>query len=115
MGRLRGRLKKVLDATAGEKSTLVCPKCGEMFTVYGDASLQYLAWNWEQASGAETYQKTPEDVLRLTEHEHDASLFINEDGDPWLGEFFRGMGPTIREPLENVEDLSEGENRHGRP
>ena len=47
-------------------------------------------------------------MFRLTVHEHDASFFINEDGDPWLGEFFRGMGPTTREPVENVEDLSEG-------
>jgi hypothetical protein len=109
MGRLRGRIKKVLNAAAGHKSTLRCPECGEKFTVYGEAGLEYLAWNWEQASGAEVYQKTPEAVLRLTEHEHDASLFINEDGDPWLGEFFRGMGPTIREPLENVPDLSEEE------
>jgi Ribonuclease G/E len=108
MGRLRGRIKKVLDAAADEKSTLVCPECGGQFVVYGDASLQYLAWNWEQASGAEVYQKTPEDVLRLTEHEHDASFFVNEDGDPWLGEFFRDMGPTMRELPENVPDFSEG-------
>ena len=60
------------------------------------------------ASRIEVDRKTPEDVFRLTVHEHDASFFINEDGDPWLGEFFRGMGPTTREPVENVEDLSEG-------
>jgi len=47
-------------------------------------------------------------VLHLAEHEHDASAFLDEEGDPWLGEFFRGMGPTMREPLENVQDLSEG-------
>jgi hypothetical protein len=108
MGRLRGRIKKLQRATAGDRQTLRCPECGEKFTIYGEAGLEYLAWNWEQASGAETYHKTPEDVLRLTEHEHDASSFINEDGDPWLGEFFRGMGPTMREPVQNVEDLSEG-------
>ena len=109
MGRLRGRLKKALDAAAGDKSTLRCPECGERFVVFGDASLEYLAWNWEQASGAEVYRKTPEDVLRLTEHEHDASSFLDEAGDPWLGAFFNGMGPTMREPPEDVPDLSEGE------
>src|SRR3712207_563504 len=108
MGRLRGRIKKALDAAAGARSTLTCPECGERFVVYGDASLQYLVWDWEQASGAEGYRKTPEDVLRLTEHEHDASFFVDEAGDPWLGEFFFGMGPTMREPPENVPDLSEG-------
>jgi len=35
MGRLRGRIKQVLDAAADEKSTLVCPECGEEFTVDG--------------------------------------------------------------------------------
>jgi hypothetical protein len=109
MGRLRGRIQKVLDAAAGDKSTLVCPECGAEFVVYGDASLQYLAWCWEQGSGAKVYQETPKDVLLLTEHAHDASSFLDEAGDPWLGEFFRGMGPTIREPPENVPDLSEEE------
>jgi hypothetical protein len=109
MRRLRGRIKKVVDAAAGDKSTLRCPECGERFVVYGDASLQYLAWNWERASGAETYQKTPEDVLMLTRHPHDASFFVDEADDPWLGEFFRGMGPTLREPPCDVPDLSEGE------
>jgi hypothetical protein len=109
MGRLRGRIKKVLNAAAGEKSTLTCPECGEKFTVYGDAPLEYLCWSWEQDYEGETYRKTPADILRLTQHEHDASSFINEDGDPFLGEFFRGLGPTMREPPEDVPDLSEDE------
>jgi hypothetical protein len=108
MGRLRGRIKKALDAAANDKATLRCPECGEQFVVYGDASLEYLAWNWEQASEAKTYQNTPDDVLRLAEHEHDASSFLDEAGDPWLGAFFNGMGPTMREPPEDVEDLSDG-------
>jgi hypothetical protein len=28
-------------------------------------------------------------------------------GEPFMGEFFRGMGPTMHERPENVEDLSE--------
>ena len=112
MARLTGRIKikKVLDAARGDKSTLRCPECGERFVVFGDAPLEYLCWSWEQDyEGGETYRKTPADVLRLTQHEHDASSFINEDGDPFLGEFFRGLGPTMREPPEDVPDLSEDE------
>jgi hypothetical protein len=48
MGRLRGRIKKALDAAAGDKSTLVRLTCGEEFVVYGDASLAYLTWMWKQ-------------------------------------------------------------------
>jgi hypothetical protein len=107
MGRLRARIKRVLDATAGDKSTLRCPECAERFVVYGEAGLEYLAWCWEQGYKGETHQKTPEAVLELTRHPHDASFFIDENGDPWLGEFFRGLGPTMREPLQSVEDLSE--------
>ena len=109
MAGLRGRVKKLERDTKGEKTTLMCPTCGEEFVVYGDASLEYLAWEWGQASGAETYRQAPVDVIRLTEHEHEASEFVDKaTGEPFLGEFFRGMGPTMREPLENVEDLSEG-------
>jgi len=108
MAGLRGRLKRLEDDAQGENTTLSCPECGAEFVVYGDAPLQYLCWSWEQGYEGETYRKTPADVLCLTQHEHDASFFVDEDGDPWLGEFFRGMGPTMREPLDNVEDLSEG-------
>ena len=108
MGRLRGRIKQVLDAAADEKSTLVCPECGEEFTVYGDAALQFLAHDWGLGYEGETYQKTPEDILRLTEHEHDPTTFIDERGDPWLGELFRGSRQMLSEPAENVPDLSEG-------
>jgi hypothetical protein len=108
MGRLKRRIKKVLDAAADEKSTLVCPECGEEFTVYGDAALQFLAHDWSLDYEGETYQTTPEDILRLTEHEHDPTTFINERGDPWLGELFRGSRQMLSEPAENVPDFSEG-------
>jgi hypothetical protein len=108
MASLRGRVKKLERDTVGDKSTLVCPTCGEEFTVYGDAPLEYLCWAWEQDYEGETYRKTPEDVLRLVSHEHDASAFVDKaTGEPFMGEFFRGMGPTMHERPENVEDLSE--------
>jgi hypothetical protein len=47
-------------------------------------------------------------VLRLTEHEHDPTTVIDERGDPWLGELFRGSRQMLSEPAENVPDLSEG-------
>jgi hypothetical protein len=100
---LRGRIKKVLDATAGDKSTLVCPTCGEEFTVYGDAPIEYLCWMWKRDYGGETYRKTPADVIRLTEHE--ASFFVDKaTGEPFMGEFFKGTGRAWR---EDVPDLSE--------
>ena len=112
MASLRGRVKKALDAAAGEKSTLVCPTCGEEFVVFGDAPLEYICWMWKQDYEGETYRKTPEDVLRLTEHEHDASKFVDKaTGERFMGEFFKGMSgarPTMREPLEDVPDSSEG-------
>ena len=58
----------------------------------GDASLEYICWEWEQASGAQTYRETPADVIRLAEHEHPASEFVDKaTGEPFLGEFFGGI------------------------
>jgi hypothetical protein len=105
MAGLKGRIKKLERDTVGERTTLICPTCGEEFVVYGDASLEYLAWEWKRASRAETYRQTPAEVIRLTEHEHDASEFLDKaTGEPFMGEFFRGTGRAWR---EDVPDLSE--------
>jgi hypothetical protein len=105
MAGLKGRIKKLERDTKGEKTTLVCPTCAEEFTVYGDAPVEYLCWMWEQGYEGETYRKTPEDVLRLVSHEHDASFFVDKaTGEPFMGEFFRGTGRVWR---EDVPDLSE--------
>ncbi len=105
MASLRGRIKKALAAAAGDKTTLVCPECGVEFVVLGDASAELLVWLWQQGYEGETYRKTPEDVIRLTEHEHDATLFVDKaTGEPFMGEFFRGTGHARR---EDVPDLSE--------
>jgi hypothetical protein len=101
-------MKKLERDAVGEKSTLVCPECGEEFTVHGDASAEYLVWLWEQGYEGETYGQTPEDVIRLTEHEHDATLFVDKaTHSPFMGEFFKGTGRAWRERPEDVEDLSE--------
>jgi len=105
MAGLKGRIRKLEHDTRGEKTTLVCPTCGEEFVVYGDASLEYLVWEWAQASGAETFRQTPADLIRLTKHGHDASEFVDKaTGEPFLGEFFRGTGHAWH---EDVLDLSE--------
>ena len=102
---MKGRIKKLERDTKGEKTTLMCPTCGEEFVVHGDASVEYLCWAWEQGYEGETYRKTPADVIRLTEHEHDASFFVDKaTGSPFLGEFFKGTGRAWR---EDVPDLSE--------
>jgi len=91
--------------TQGENTTLSCPECGAEFVIYGDAPLEYLCWSWEQGYEGETYRKTPADVLRLTEHRHDASEFVDKaTGEPFMGELFRGTGRAWR---EDVPDLSE--------
>src|SRR5215210_7714115 len=93
----RGRVKRLEQATQGEVATLVCPTCGDEFVVYGDAALEYLCCEWQQTSGGESYRQTPADVIRLTEHEHDPSEFIDKaTGEPFLGEFFRGTGEMMR-------------------
>jgi hypothetical protein len=105
MAGLRGRIKKLERDTQGQKATLVCPTCGDEFVVYGDGALEYLCWEWEQTSGSETYRQTPADVIRLAEHEHDPSEFIDKaSGEPFLGEFFHGTGEMMR---ADVPDLSE--------
>jgi hypothetical protein len=102
---LRRRMKRLERDAVGEKSTLVCPECGAEFTVHGDASAELLVWMWKQGYEGETFGKTPEDVLRLTEHEHDASHFLDaRSGEPFMGEFFAG---TERLWRQDAPDLSE--------
>ena len=102
---LRGRIKRLERATEGEVATLVCPACGDEFVVYGDAALELIAWDWEQESGCETYRQTPADVIRLTEHEHDPSEFVDKaTGEPFLGELFRATGAEMMRT--DVPDLS---------
>ena len=82
---IRDRVKRLEEATEGERTTLVCPECGAEFVVYGDAPLEYLCWERAENSKAETYREIPADVIRLTEHEHDANEFVDKaTGEWWL-------------------------------
>jgi hypothetical protein len=83
---LREQVRRLRRDTVGEKATLLCRACGDEFVVYGDGALEYLCWEWAHTSGAKTYRQTPADVIRLTEHEHDPSEFIDKaTGEPFLG------------------------------
>ena len=102
---LRDRLRKLERGTQGDKTGLVCPECGEEFTLYGDPLLEFLSYEWRQGYKGETYgPPTDPAVVKLSEHEHDPSLMIDKaTGKPWCGELLAG---TVRMP-DNVGDLSE--------
>lgn len=106
MGRIdRRRLDKLERLTRGEIRAIRCPACGEAFRVHRNASVAYLAHWWGQEYPGKSYRETPQEVMQLVEHPHDASEFIDTaTGDPWLGEFFRG---SEREWLADTPDLSE--------
>lgn len=101
---LRDRLRRLEEAAETDTMTLVCPECGGEFRVHEDTGLDYIVWEWTQSTGDEGNWKAPQDLLRVLAHDHDASaLVLKEDGSPWLGEFFHGIGQMPRD----VEDLSE--------
>ena len=96
------RLEREADVVRVE---LRCPECGAEFVAKGeDPLLEYLAFEWQQGYDGETYRETPADVVRIANHEHDASLMVNKStGKPWVGELLAG---TVRMP-DDVPDLSE--------
>ena len=102
---IRERIKQLEQATEGERTTLMCPECGEEFVVYGDAPLEFLAHEWAENYEGEVYRKTSEEVIRLTEHKHDAVAFIDKaTGESFLGEFLSSIVEVHRNP---PPDLSE--------
>lgn len=89
---LRGRPKMLQKATERKTVTPLRLECGEGFRVHQNTSLDCLAHEWLEETRAESYRKTPEDVLRLVAHTHDPSLFLDKaDSKPWPGEFFHGV------------------------
>ena len=75
---LRGRLEKLERETEGEITTLLCPECGEEFTTGGDVALEYIVHEWSKETGEKSYRDTPEDIVRLFDHEHDVSTFVEK-------------------------------------
>ena len=89
---LRDRLRKLEEAAKGETMTLVCPECGEEFTVYGDAPMEYLVWEWARGYEGETHRETPADVIAWTEHAHDPGAFLEKrSGLPFLSREVSGI------------------------
>ena len=103
---MRRRLRKIETVLQDETMTLVCPECGEEFTVYGDAPMEYLVWEWARGCEGETHRETPADMARAFEHEHDPGAFVEKgSGLPFLSREVSGM--NLGADPEDVEDLSE--------
>ena len=109
MGGVRRRLQTLWKKSSGQRSTLVCPECGEEFTAYGDVALEVIVEQYSRTSqsSAESYRETPEDILRLFDHEHDCSAFVQKSsGLPFLSKAAGGF--DLREvPESEAEDLDE--------
>lgn len=100
-------LRRLERDAGGEMHTVQCPVCGKVFRVRQDVARDYLKFWWATQRG-ETARETPRDVVRLLEHEHDASEFVDTaSGTLWLGKGFRGIEHLP--PDADVPDLSEPE------
>ena len=87
MASLKGRaLKKLERGARGDRTEVVCPECGEEFTLYGDPLLEYLAYEWQQGYKGQTYgPPTDPAVVKMAAHEHNAGGFIDKaTGEWWL-------------------------------
>jgi hypothetical protein len=102
---LRHRLRKLQEKSGYQRMTLVCPECAEEFMAHGDVPVEYIVHEWSQETGEEGYRKTPEDIVRLFEHEHDVSAFVEKSsGLPFLSREVSGI--SFGGPLGGIEDLS---------
>ena len=92
MGRCRGRLSKLEEAAREETMTLVCPECGAEFVAYGDAPLEFVVHQWALETGEAGHYETPEDILRLFDHEHDPGALLEKgSGLPFLSREVSGI------------------------
>jgi hypothetical protein len=92
MGSLERRLDKLQEKSGYQRTTLVCPECSEEFTAYGDVAVEYIVVQWSRETGEESYHKTPEDILRIFDHEHDPSAFVEKSsGLPFLSRAVSGL------------------------
>jgi hypothetical protein len=82
---LRDKLRRLERAAEGEMVTLLCRECGEELTVAEDTDLAYLAFEWAQETGEQSYRPTPLDVFVVVEHEQhgEAPLVVKATGKPW--------------------------------
>jgi uncharacterized C2H2 Zn-finger protein len=102
---MKDRIKRAVDEARTDSIIIRCPVCDEAFHVHRDTSVEYLSHWWAQDYPGKSYRQPTQEVMRLVKHPHDASEFVDAaTGDPWLGEFFRGVE---REYLADTPDLSE--------
>jgi len=103
MGRLRRRLKTLAKKSTGQRTTLVCPECGEEFTCYGDIALEVIVHQWQRGrDGTDlgTEVDLADDVLRLLDHEHEVGAFLDKaSGLPFLSKAAGGF--DLRQPPED--------------
>jgi hypothetical protein len=84
MGLSRGKLRRLERDAEREMVTLVCQECGEEFRVAEDTGPALVAWDWQQRTGAESYQPTPKDVFTIVDHEHGAAALVKKaTGETW--------------------------------
>ena len=92
MGRFRGRLLKLEEATQGETMTLVCPECGAEFVAYGDVPMEFIVHEGVTETGEGGHHGTPESILRLFAHGHDPGAFLERgSGLPFLSKAVSGI------------------------
>jgi hypothetical protein len=92
MGSLTRRADRLAKAGGLERTVLLCPECGEEFVVFGDAPLEFIAYDYCRVTGEKNYRETPEDMLRAFEHEHDPGGFLKKrSGLPFLSKAAGGF------------------------
>ena len=96
---IRDRLRRLEQATEGERTVLVCPVCREEFTLYGDPALEFIAHQWAESYQGELYgPPTDPAVVQMAEHEHDANRFIDKaTSEWWLKDLFGAERETANE------------------
>ena len=94
---LRDRLRRLEEAARGETMTLVCPVCGAEFVAHGDVPLEYIVHQWVAETGDMGNHETPEDILRVFEHEHDPGALLEKcSGLPFLSKAVSGIDAGAR-------------------
>src|SRR5215208_4071248 len=115
MGRLENRLDRAEKRSDYQRTTLVCPECGEEFDVLGDVALEVIVGQWLLGPEGTDLAKlalddTPEDIRRLFDHGHPVGAFLDKaSGLPFLSKAAGGF--DLREVPESeaseAEDLSD--------
>jgi hypothetical protein len=103
VGGIRRRLDRLQEKSGYQRTTLVCPECGEEFVATGDVALEYIVYEYSQGTQAESYREAPKDIRRLFDHEHDPSAFVEKSsGLPFLSKAASGF--NLGGALERSED-----------